>query len=426
MSRLGGDDAGFSTLWVAVVALFLVAAAALAVDTSSAFNTAQTDRTIADLSCLAGVNELPEDPTAGINLAIAYAVDNWPEMAGYSTSISGTTGTYTDGAGNEISVDASYGGDPSKMNIHITEINDSFFAGAIGQDTVTVSQEAWCRVSEWSYGTAVPFGSPLGGFTGGVFGPNPCGQNSGNCGSLFIPRDDTTGNGDTLIKNIAEGLDRTLDDWLGNVVGSSACGSVSAGDTCHRTDTDTGVSAAHIGEGFLQRFENDPGATCTTVVNGRTINCDTKEDVLGSAPTALMTEFPTQPSFWEPSLYGTYDAANTTNHYYFDGVIAKCDSPRLGRMPIITENLNWDIGDAPTGWPNGRKEVKFVGFYWIIVVNPNDSSDWQGSGNAKKADADIIWWGPNVECQRSGGGTYPFDPDNPVTDKNVFLVDDTN
>jgi hypothetical protein len=427
MSMSLSDDSGFSALWVALVALFLVAAAALAVDTSGAFNTAQTDQTTADLACLAGVNELPDDPTAGIDLAIRYAVDNWPEMAGHSTTISGMTGTYADGTGNEIFVDGAYGGDDSKMHIRITEVTGTYFAGALGRDSVRVSQEAWCRVSERSSGTGVPFAAPLGGFTGGVFGPNPCGTSSGNCGSLSIPRDDATGAGDTLIKNIARGPDRLLDDWLGNVSGSSACRSVSAGDTCHRTDTDTGVSAAHIGEGFLQRFENDPGATCTTAVNGRTINCDTKEDVLGSDPIEdLMTAFPSQPSFWEPSLHGTYNGANTANHFYFEGVIAKCDSPRLGRMPIITENLNWDLGGAPTGWPHGKKEVKFVGFYWIIIVNPNDSSDWQGSGNAKKADAVIIWWGPNVECQGSPGKTYPFDPDNPITSRDVFLVDDTN
>lgn len=426
MRLLVEGDRGFSAIWVALVALFLVASAALAVDASGAFNTAQTDQTTADLACLAGVPEITESPTAGINLAVAYAVDNWPEMAGNSTSLAGTTGTYSDGSGNEVYVDAAFAGDPSKMNVRITEIQETWFAGAIGHASVTVVQEAWCRVNEQSSGTGVPFGAPLGGFTGGLFGPNPCGTNSGNCGSLFIPRDDVGGSGPTLIRNIADGPDRTLDDWLGHSAGSSSCGAVSAGDTCHRTDTDTGVSAAHIGEGFLQRFENDPGATCTTVVSGRTINCDTVADVLGASPTPLMNQFASQPSWWEPSMHGPYNAANTTNHFYYDGVIAKCDSPRLARMPIVTEDLNWDIGDADTDWPNGQKEVKFVGFYWLVLGNPNEANDWQGNGNLKKADSSIIWWGPNVECQGSGSTTYPFDPDNPITRNDVFLVDDIN
>ena len=426
MSRLLHDDRGISALWVAVVALFLVSAAALALDTSGFFNTAQTDQTTADLSCLAGVKEMPEDTTAAIDLAITYAVDNWPEMSGHSTSYAGTTGTYSDGAGNEIFVDAAYGGDPEKMNVRITEAAPVYFGKAIGADATPVVQEAHCRVLEQSTGTGVPFGAPLGGFTGGMFGPNPCGTNSGNCGSLWIQRDDVGGTGPTLINNIAKGPDRKLDDWLGNQAGSSSCYTVSAGDTCHRTDTDTGVSASHLGEGFLQRFENDPGASCTTVVGGRTINCDSPSDVLGSSPTPLTTAFASQPSWWEPSLYGDYNAANTTNHYYFDGVIAKCDSPRLARMPIVTEDLNWDIGDPDTDWPNGVKEIKFVDFYWLIIRDPNDPGDWQGSGNLKSANGIVMWWGPNTECQGSGSSTYEFDPDNPVTRDHVFLVNETN
>lgn len=421
-------DRGFAAVWVAVVALFLVAAAALAVDTSGAFNVAQTDQNTADLSCLAGVRELPSDPTAGINVAMAYAVDNWPEMTGHTTSFSGTTGTYTNGTGNEIFVDAAHDGDDSKMYVRITEIGGSYFGKALGQNSVRVVQEAFCRVIHRSSGTGIPFGAPLGGFVGGIFGPNPCGSNSGNCGSLWIERDDANGTKETLVNNIAKGPDRNLDDWLGNVSGSSSCYSVSAGDTCHRTDTDTGVSAAHIGEGFIERFKDDSGATCEILVSGNWINCDSPDQVLGATPTPLWTAFPplTPPPWWEPSLYGAYTVANTTNHYYYDGVIAKCDSPRLSRMPIVTDNLNWNIGDPDTNWPNGKKEVKFVDFYWVIVVNPNDPGDFVGNGNLKNADGWVMWWGPNTECQGSGSTTYPFDPDNPITSTDVFLVDDTN
>ena len=239
MRRLTTDDRGISAIWVAVVALFLVASAALAVDSSGAFGTAQTDQTTADLSCLAGVNELPDANTA-INLAVTYAVENWSEMSGNSVAISGTTGTYANGAGNEVYIDAAHSGDDSKMYVRVTEIQDTWFAKVLGQDELTVVQEAWCRVNTQSSGTGVPFGAPLGGFTGGIFGPNPCGSNSGNCGSLWIPRDDVGGTSATLINNIALGPDRDLDDWLGHSSGSSFCGSVSAGDTCHRVDTDTG------------------------------------------------------------------------------------------------------------------------------------------------------------------------------------------
>ncbi|MFP3883725.1 MAG: hypothetical protein ACLFWH_15605 [Actinomycetota bacterium] len=416
------EDQGVSALWVAVVALFLVAAAALAVDTSGAFNTAQTDQTTADLSCLAGVKELPDDPTTGINLAAEYAVDNWPEMDGHSSSVSGTTGTFTH-AGNEIYVDAAYGGDPEKMHVRITEVSSTYFGKAIGADSTTVVQDALCRKLEQSAGTGVPFGSPLGGFTGGMFGPNPCGTNSGNCGSLWIERDDVTGTSETLINNIANGPDRNLDDWLGDAAGSSSCFAVSAGETCHRSDTDTGVSANHIRQGFIGRFKDDPGADCETPVSGNMLNCDTPQQVLGGSPTPLDPNDP-PPDGWEVSLHGEYNAANTANHYYYDGEIAKCDSPRLARMPIITEEMNWNIGDDPTGWPPGAStEVKFVGFYWLIIENPKDQGDYQGNLSANGI---VMWWGPNTECKGPGGTTYDFDPDNPITSDDVFLVNETN
>lgn len=426
--RLEDSDRGFSAIWVAVVAMFLVAASALAVDSSGAFNVAQTDQNTADLSCLAGVREIPDDATAGINMAISYAADNWPEMAGTST-ISGTTGTYSDGAGNEVYVDAAYGGDDSKMYVRVTEIGGTFFGKAIGQDGITVVQEAWCRVDVQTSGSgSLPFGAIPGGYSGGLQAPNPCGSNSGNCGRLWIPRDDVSGNGPTTIKNIAEGADRLLAAWLGSATGASNCASVSAGDTCHIIETNTGVAASHLGEGFMQRFENDPGATCTTVVSGRTINCDTPEQVLGSAPTPLMSAFPsTPPPGWEPSIHGAYNSANTTNHFYFNGVIAKCDSPRLGRIPIVTTNLDWDIGDAATGWPPGTsRPIKIIDMLWVIVSEPYNNSHWFGNGNLRSASSVVMWWGPDTECQGSGSTTYPFDPDNPITRFNVFLVDDTN
>jgi hypothetical protein len=355
-------------------------------------------------------------------------VANWPSMAGNTPIITGTTATYADGAGNSVAIDAQHDGDPSKMHVVVTEQSDSFFGRALGSSGIPVSQEAFCRVTAQAAGGAgLPFGALPGGWQGGLQAPNPCGTNSGNCGPLFIPRDDVGGTNPTIIKNIAEGSDRDLTPWLGNPAGAADCSAVSAGQQCSIVSTDTGVSASALGEGMLQRLENDPGATCTTTVNGRVINCDTPAQVLGSAPTPLMAAFPTQPSFWESSLNGTYNSANTTNHYYFNGIIAKCDSPRLGTIPIVSEDLDWDLGDANPGWPNGNKDVKLVGRLWLIIVDPNETGDWQGSGNLKKASSHIIWWGPDVECAGPGGTTTPFDPNaGGLTIKTVKLVDLSN
>lgn len=255
------NDRGFAAIWMAITFLFIVGAAAIAIDASGAYNTARTDQTTADLACLAGVKELP-DTTAAINQTINYSVANWPSMAGNTPVITGTTATYSDGSGNSVEIDAAYGGDASKMKVVVREQSDSFFSRALGSNGIPVSQEAFCRVTAQSTGGGgLPFGALPGGWQGGLQAPNPCGTNSGNCGALSIPRDDVSGASATLIKNIAQGSDRDLTAWLGNSAGAANCSSVSAGEACSIIKTDTGVSAAHLGEGFLQRLENDPGGS---------------------------------------------------------------------------------------------------------------------------------------------------------------------
>ena len=45
----------------------------------------------------------------------------------------------------EIYVDAEYGGDPQKMMVRITEVDGTSFGKAVGQDSITVVQEAICE-----------------------------------------------------------------------------------------------------------------------------------------------------------------------------------------------------------------------------------------------------------------------------------------
>jgi len=414
-----GSDRGFSAVWVALVMLFLLGSAALAVDASGAFQTARTDQTTADLSCLAGAKELPQDPDAAIDVAAIYVELNWPQMAGATLTKTLPTATLDDGNGNVVEFDASYGGDDSKMWVGVTEQSETWFARAIGVDSVTVFQEAWCRVLETSVGGGLPFGATPGGFNGDLQNLNPC--ETGNCGPLFIPRDDVSGGGPTLIKNIAEGPDRLLQASWGSSAAAVSCSLVSAGQACHLVQTDTGVSAAHLGEGMLQRLEDtEPPANCTFIFKGsRRINCDLPAQVLGSTPTALSS----RPTAWDDRLHGDFDNIDTSNHYYFEGAIAKCDSPRLGFMPIVSQDLEWKPGDPLPPFPNGKKDMKVVGFYWVIIRNPNVANDWKGNGTLKVSTIDIIWFGPKTTCEN--GDSIDFA--NPSTlFKDVLLVNETN
>lgn len=391
-------ERGASALLVAGALLFIFGAAALAVDVSSFYQDATVGQTNADMTCLAGVAELP-DTNAAITAAAEIAQLNWPEKSLGAPAISGSTGLMTDGAGNTVTIDAAYGGASDQMAVIVTERAETDFARVIGADTVNIVEQAVCEGSVTaSGGGTLPFAAITGGWTGPLQINPPCGGSSGNCGALYIERDDVNGAGNTLIKNIAEGADRLLAGSLGSSAGVPSCDAVSAGDTCSIVSTDTGVSASHLGNGFFQRLDGDPNASCTFNYKGGVLNCDSHSDILGASPMALMTAFPSAPTWWDTDLYGAYNATNTNKHFWYDGVVAKCDSPRLGGIPIISDNLDWDLGDAHTGWPDGNKDVKIVGMLDVIIEEPYGASDFQGNKNLKTAAASVIWYGPNATC----------------------------
>jgi hypothetical protein len=392
------DERGATALLVAGALFFIFGAAALAVDTSSFYADARADQTTADMACLSGAFELP-DTAAAIATAAEIAQLNWPEKTLGAPVIVGTTATMTDGAGNVVTIDAAHNGNSDEMSVTVSERSETEFGAVLGASSVNVVQQGICEANKSSGGGGtLPFGAITGGWTGPLQISPPCGPSSGNCGALSIPRDDTSGAGNTLIKNISDGSDRMLAGSLGASASATACTAVSAGDTCHIVDTDTGVSASHLGNGFFDRLDGDPGATCTFPYKGGTLNCDTPTQILGSGWTPLMTAFPAAPSWWDTRLYGAYNATNTNRHFWYDGVVAKCDSPRRGAVPIVTENLNWDLGDAHTGWPNGKKAMKIVGMLDVIVEEPYSSGDFQGNKNLKTASASVIWYGPNAVC----------------------------
>lgn len=399
------DEHGATAVLVAGAMFFLFGAAALAVDVSIFQSSARTTQNIADFSCLGGVVE--DSDSEKIDMAVEYTKQNWPEMAdnGVFLSLSSTNATLTSG-NHQVLYETSVDSDPDQMRVRVLESKNTNFAQALGAASVNVVQEALCRTdtSNSGGGGALPFGAITGGWSGPLQISPPCGPQNGNCGALFVPRDDVSGSGPTFIKNLAEGSDRLLQTWLGaqNQGGGNAaidCDDVSAGDECHLIATDTGVSAGQLGEGFIQRLADDPNATRTFTHSGQTLNGDLPSDILGGTWTPLMDAFATTPSFWVESLLGEYNSTNTAKHYYFDGVVPanKCDSPRFANVPIVTEELDWDLGDDHEGWPSGNKTVKIVGMVDVIIEEPYDG-DIKANKNLKTAGASVIWFGPNATC----------------------------
>lgn len=409
-------EAGFSAIFVALCMFFLIGATALAVDVSGFQETARTDQTTADLACLAGIPDMPGNPATARAAAASNAQRNFPALAAVTGTTAGNTLTLADAFGNSVVITAPLGADPNKMQVTVTETDQAAFGRVLGAGAVPVQQTAYCKVFSAGGGT-LPFGALPGGWAGGLQAPNPCGTNSGNCGALFIDRiDGTTGNNSILIKNISEGSDRDLTPWLGSLgAGSNHC-TTSNAVVCHVVETDTGVSAGALGQGFVDRFDDDPKRSCTMVVGGEQLNCDSPSQVLGGAPQSLFTAMGgAQPAWWDTSLYGPWTATDTAAHYYWDTVIAKCDSPRLGAIPIVSEDMDWDLGDPNPGWPNGKKDMKIVGMYNVIITDPNDTGDFLGNGNLKNAASILMWYGPNARCVGPSSSNTPFAPGSPKT-----------
>jgi hypothetical protein len=253
-----------------------------------------------------------------------------------------------------------------------------------------------------------------GGWDGQLQDSNPCGTNSGNCGRLYIPRDDVTGLGPQTEENIASGLDRILTASLWPSL--TNCSSISAGGDCNVVETNTGVNAAALGQGFRRRLENTAGASQTFTYGGTQYNADTVAQILGGNPAPLASFGATPPPGWQEWIHGVWGTADISNHRYWDDVIAKCDSPRLISFPIVSSDLTWSAGSYVSGtpfptWPNGMSDpMLVVGLYTGILNNPNGPEDFIGSGNLKEADATIMWFGPNARCVGPNGSTTPYSP----------------
>jgi hypothetical protein len=75
----------------------------------------------------------------------------------------------------------------------------------------------------------------------------------------------------------------------------------------------------------------------------------------------------------------------------------------------VNENLNWALGSPAGTWPNGRKDMKFIGFYTVYLREPSTRAEL-GSGPMA---ADIVWFGPDARCD-TGELFHPTGSTTPV------------
>jgi Flp pilus assembly protein TadG len=413
------NESGFSAIWVAFCLLFLLAATALAVDVSGFYETARTDQTTADLACLAGIPSMPENPAVARASAAENAQRNFPSLASATPSTSGNTLTLSDAFGNSVTITAPYGADNDKMEVSVTETDQATFGRVIGASDVPITQVAYCKVFAGGGGD-LPFGAVPNGLWDGVLQTaNPC--DTGNCRPLDVPRSDVNGSGNRFIRNVALGVGLELVPFKNPIPPGVAVTCTDTTPQCSVLDQNQGVSTGQLSDGLVRegagatgRLQNATTSETWQSPGGRTLDGDDPDDILGPGIVTGSTNFPMQPPAWDADVHGPWAGTpNGASMIWYDDVITKCDSPRLARVPIIAQ-LSWAPGQA-VNLPNGNSDpVKVIGFYSIVIDNPDGdpdaSSDLSNSDSLKTADSVTVWYGPNARCVGPDGSTTAYSP----------------
>jgi hypothetical protein len=140
----------------ALLSVVLVGMAAFSVDVGNWYLTGQEEQRAADAAALAGVPNLPLDPTTAFSTARNFAAAN-----GF------TNGNST------VSVTPSIDGQPTRLRVTVTKTVDNFFGPLLGVPKTTIS-----RTAVADYAGPVPMGSPCNEFGND---PEPGNNKSANC-----------------------------------------------------------------------------------------------------------------------------------------------------------------------------------------------------------------------------------------------------
>jgi len=182
------QETGAALILAAIVLLFIFGMMALALDGGRGMDERRSVQNAADHAAIAGAWAKchGEDPVAA---AEAFATAN-----GYSPG--------------ELTLNPNYG--PNSVQAIVNTSIDGKVSPVLGVDQIGVRNRAvaTCVLKPGGNGD-LPFGVPGGGlFSGTLQVGNPC--NSGNCRPIRIPRQDSNGTGNWIIRNIALGSEPEL------------------------------------------------------------------------------------------------------------------------------------------------------------------------------------------------------------------------
>lgn len=406
MRRLHISQRGVSAVITAGSLLLLMGAAAIAVDVSGFYEQASSQRRAADLACLAGVAELPQNPTLAVSTAAEFVAPNHPRLADLPAlpdggSIAAGINLYTVGD-HAVEIETPFNGSSTRMRVSILQSAGTTFARAIGANQVDILEYAVCEVGSGVAGGDMPWGM-LTGFTGGIinYGQNQCtlnGNNNSQCSGLAIPRQNdpagsqfvvTTAN--NYVANMVAGLNWGLGPGAGPDILCPMNGVPQPSDPnpCNRVATVSGDDPSKVYRGIISGFTGNnppfPGANigyleplhgnnASLSFGGDTYDGHDMPDILqcaGGCPTAV------QSLGWTDST--AHPVVTVTR-------ITECDCRRLARVPIVS-NFPTNAGNCGNYDPNDPTQLnscsaRIVGFQWVWLLRPffNGTVDANGDG----------------------------------------------
>lgn len=394
---------GYTAILTAVALLFLLGAAALAVDSSMFFQQARAEQRVADLACLAGAQELPEQPALAVAKAAAFLAPNHPDLATIDPaapdggSPGPGTNVYTLGAFT-VTIETPVTANPTQMRVTVNQNRPTHFARAIGASDVDVQQTALCEVgSALGGGADMPFGV-LSGFSGGVinYDNQGCilnGETNSQCSGLAIPRNDdptnsqfgiTTAN--NYIANMVSGINWRLfppgttfpssQDILCQSVGQPSAGSP---QPCNRVATVTGSDPSKVYRGLISGYnqyqpESDIGYLekhhLVYAHSGDYYDSHTLEDMADCVSSSDLTTPVACPT---PEQSLTWTGPGDAPTVYINRVV-DCDCPRFARIPVV-DSFPTQAGNCTNYDPDDPAQLnacfsRISGFETVFLLRP--------------------------------------------------------
>lgn len=384
--------------------LLLIGSAAIAVDVSGFYEQASSQRRAADLACLAGVIEMPENPPLAIETAAAFLAPNHRGLAAITPGVTSTgsgpvAGLNTYVVGNHaVEIEAPYAGSATKMRVSILQARGTDFAAVWGVNDVDILETAVCEVGSALGGGDMPFGL-LSGFSGGLinFGKNMCtlnGDSNSQCSGLAIPRhDDPVGSqfgvrtSNNFVANMVSGINWqiansyspttgwTLDPYAPallcppHIVDNEPCNGVATvsgddpGKVFKGLISGFGQYSPESEIGYLEPRHRDNKSLTFGADTGQPATFDghDMDDVLncvgGPCPTALESYAWTGAE--EHPLVGV---AN----------VADCNCRRLARVPIVKSfpDSSCTISDPNDSTQVNKCSAEIIGWQWVWILRP--------------------------------------------------------